>query len=142
MSHEFTAYLSDFYLFKLSEMAMLSKGRKPDKFESRTLKLRFINILGPLKSNSSDIPALCETNLDDASDFGNFSLKGYLSLIPKKDSLMHGPAVYLKEGVPFSRDLSPEKLRILIYDIDWIYFIHCLTSFFLYRSFLMLFHLT
>ena len=110
-------------------MAMLSKRRKPDKCESRTLKLRFTNILGPLKSNSPDIPALCETNLDDAIDFGNFSVKGYLSLIPKKYSLMHGPAVYVKERVPFSRDLPPEKLRILIYDFDWIYLFTVLLPF-------------
>ena len=62
-------------------MAMLSKGRKPDKFES--LKLSFANIRGPLKSNSPDIPALCETNLGDAIDSDNFSVKGYLSLIRK-----------------------------------------------------------
>ena len=92
-------------------MAMLSKGRKPDKFES--LNLSFANIRGPLKSNSPDIPALCETNLGDAIDSDNFSVKGYLSLI-RKDSLMHGPAVYVKEGVSFSRDLYPEKLRILM----------------------------
>ena len=28
--------------------------------------------------------------------------------------MVHGPAVYVKEGVSFSRDLYPEKLRILM----------------------------
>ena len=40
---------------------------------------------------------------------------------------MHGLAVYVKEGLPFARDLT---LRILTYVFDWLYF----TSFFLYRS--------
>ena len=47
---------------------------------------------------------------------------------------MHGLAVYVKEGLPFARDLSLENSQILIYVFDCLYFIHCLTSFFLYRS--------
>ena len=31
-----------------------------------------------LESNSPDILALCETNLDDSIDSGNFSVRGYL----------------------------------------------------------------
>ena len=67
-------------------MAILSKGCKPDKFE-----LSFMNIQGLcsnfvecepfLESNSPDILALCETNLDDSIDSGNFSVRGYLPLI-------------------------------------------------------------
>ena len=56
-------------------MVTLSKGCKPDKFESHnSLKLSFTNIRGLLpnfvdfesflESNSPDILALCETNLD------------------------------------------------------------------------------
>ena len=56
-------------------MPILSKGCKPDNFEPKnSLKLSFTNIQGLcsnfteresfLKSNSSDILALCETNLD------------------------------------------------------------------------------
>ena len=58
-----------------------------------------------LESNSSDILALCETNLGDSVDFGNFSMRGYLPLI-RKDSVthMHGLAVYVKEGLPFPWD--------------------------------------
>ena len=55
-----------------------------------SLKLSFTNIQGLsnfvdcksfLESNSPDILALCETNLDDSIDSGNFSVRGYLSLI-------------------------------------------------------------
>ena len=71
-------------------MAILSIACKPDNFESHnSLKLSFMNILGLcsnfvdcesfLESNSPDILALCETNLDDSTDSGNFSVRGYLS---------------------------------------------------------------
>ena len=73
-------------------MAILSKACKPDNFESRNFpKLSFTNIQGLhvnfvdcesfLESNSLDISALCETNLDDSIDSGNFSVRGYLPLI-------------------------------------------------------------
>ena len=102
-------------------MAMLSKACKPDNFESRnSLKLSFTNIRGLrsnfvdcesfLESTSPDILALCETNLDDSIDSGNFYVRGYLPLIPK-DSSTHidGLAVYVKEGLSFARDLSLEN---------------------------------
>ena len=93
MSHELTAYLSVFDVFLTQLiMAILSKGCKPDNFESHnSLKLSFTNIRGLrsnfvdcesfLESNSPDILALCETNLDDSIDSGNFSVTGYLPLI-------------------------------------------------------------
>ena len=99
-------------------MAILSKACKPDNFESHnSLKLSFTNILGLrsnfvdcesfLESNFPDILALCETNLDDSTDSGNFSVRGYLPLTQKDSSThMHGLAVYLKEGLPFARNLS------------------------------------
>ena len=73
-------------------MAILSKACKPDKFESHnSLKPSITNICGLrsnfvdcesfLESNSPDIPALCETNLDDSIDSGNFSVTSYLVLI-------------------------------------------------------------
>ena len=73
-------------------MAILSKACKPDNFESHnSLKLSFTNIRGLrsnfvdcdsfLESNSPGILALCETNLDDSIDSGNFSVRGYLPLI-------------------------------------------------------------
>ena len=73
-------------------MAILSKTCKPDNFElQNSLKISFTNIRrlrsnfvdceSFLESNSPDILALCETNLDDSIDSGNFSVRGYLPLI-------------------------------------------------------------
>ena len=73
-------------------MAVLSKACKPDNFDSHnSLKPSFKNIRGLcsnfvdcesfLESNSPDILALCETNLDYSIDSGNFSVRGYLPLI-------------------------------------------------------------
>ena len=70
-------------------MAILSKVYKPDNFESNnSLKLSFMNTRGLrsnfadcesfLESNSPDILALCETNLDDLIDSGSFSVRGYM----------------------------------------------------------------
>ena len=139
-------------------MAILSKVCKPDNFESHnSLKLSFTNIRGLrsnfvdcesfLESNSPDILALCETNLDDSIDSGNFSVRGYLPLIRKDSSThMHGLAVYVKEGLPFARDLSLENSADVS---DLLYFTQCLTSFSSidhllrhYAQFLILFRLT
>ena len=103
-------------------MAIFSKVCKPDNFESHnSLKLSFTNIRGLrsnfvdcesfLESNSPDILALCETNLGDSIDSGSFSVRGYLPLIRKDSSThMHGLSVYVKEGLPFARDLISRKL--------------------------------
>ena len=80
-------------------MVILSKGCKPDNFESHnSLKLSFADILGLhsnfvecesfLETNSPGILALCETNLDVSIDSGNFSVTGYIPLI-RKDSITH-----------------------------------------------------
>ena len=62
------------------------------------------------ESNSPDILALCETNLGDSINTGNFSVKGNLPLIRKDSSThMHGLEVYVREGLPFARDLSLEN---------------------------------
>ena len=77
-------------------MAIKLKRCKPDNFQSHnSLKLSFTDIQGlhlnfvDCKSfpepNSPDIFALCETNLDESIDSGNFSVRGYLPLI-RKDS--------------------------------------------------------
>ena len=73
-------------------MVILSKGRKPDNFESHnSLKLSFTNIRwlrsnfvryeSLLESNSLDILALCETKLDDSIESTNFSVRSYIPLI-------------------------------------------------------------
>ena len=99
-------------------MTILSKACKRDNFElHNSLKLSFLNIWGLhsnfvdcvsfLESNSPDILALHETNLDDSIDSGNFSVTGYLLLIQKNSSNhMHGLAVYVKEGLPWDMSLK------------------------------------
>ena len=48
--------------------------------------------------------------MDDSIDSGNFSVRGYLPLVPKDSSShMHGHAVYVKEGLPFAQDLLLEN---------------------------------
>ena len=125
-------------------MAILSKACKPDNFESHnSLKLSFTNIGGLcsnfvdcesfLESNCTDILALCETNLDDSINSGNFSVKGYLPLIRRDSSThMHGLAVYVKEGLPFARDLSLENsadsylcFRLaLLHSVSYFFFLY------------------
>ena len=142
-------------------MIILSKACKPDNFESHnSLKLSFTNIRGLcsnfddcesfLESNSPDILALCETNLDDSIDSGNFSLRGYLPLIPKDSSTdMHGLTVYVKERLPFARDISLEN-SVDSYLPFRLPLLHSVSDFFssinhllhLCAQFLILFHLT
>ena len=127
-------------------MAILSKACKPDNFESHnSLKLSFTNIRGLrsnfvdcesfLESKSPDILALCESNLDDSIDSGNFSVRGYHPLIRKDSSThMHGLAVYVKEGLPFARDLSLENSAdsYLCFRLALLHIVSYI--FFLYRS--------
>ena len=139
-------------------MAILSKASKPDNFESHnSLKLSFTNIWGLrsnfvdcesfLKSNCPDILALCETNLVDPIDSGNFSVRDYLPLIRKDfGTHMHGLAVYVKEGLPFAQDFSLENssdsylcFRLaLLNSVSYFFFLFLR----LCVRFLILFHLT
>ena len=123
-------------------MAILSKACKTDNFElHNSLKLSFMNIQGLrsnflhcksfLESNSPDILALCETNLDDSVDSGNFSER--LSSFNWKNfgTHLHGLAVYVKERLPFARDLSLENstdcylcFRLsLLYSVSYFFFL-------------------
>ena len=54
--------------------------------------------------------ALCETNLDDSIDSGNFSISVYLPLI-RKGSITHmyGLPVSVNEGLPLAGKSSLEK---------------------------------
>ena len=140
-------------------MAIVSKGCKPDNFESRnSLRFSFTNTWGLrsnfvdcesfLESNSPDILALCETNLDDSINSGNSSVRGYLPLIRKDSSAhMHRLTVYINEEIPCAWDLCLENSEDSYF--DWPYFTECLTSFssndhllLLCAQFLILFHLT
>ena len=119
-------------------MAISSKGwYTQDNFElHNSIKLSFTNIWGLresfLESNSTDILALCETNLDDSIDSGNFSVRGYLPLI-RKDSIthMHGLAVYVKEGLLFVEDLSLEN-PVYSYLWFWLALLHSVFYFFFF----------
>ena len=76
---------------------------------------------------------LCETNLDDSIDSGNFSVRGYLPLIRKDSSTdMHGLAVYVEERLTFARDLSLENsadshlcFRLaLLHSVSYFFFLY------------------
>ena len=126
--------LSDFLTrFWLIKMIILS--RKPDNYityiiywhvklrvnyaSNSSLKLTRTSIRG-LRSNfvgcesflesDSDILAFCETNLDDSIDSSNFSVKDY-PLLMRKDSFTYMQVLsgYVKDGLPFVRDLSLEN---------------------------------
>ena len=125
-------------------MATLSKACNKDNFESnnslklsfmnnRGLRLNFVDCESFFESNSADILALCETNLDDSIDSGNFSVRGYLPLIQKDSSThMHGLAVYVKEGLPFARDLPLENSAdsylcfrlVLLHSVSYFFFLY------------------
>ena len=125
-------------------MIILSKACKPDNFElHNSLKLSFTNIGGLrsnfvdcesfLESNSPEILALCETNLDDSTDSGHFSMRGYLPLIRKDFSThMYGLAVFVKKGLPFAWDLFLENsadsylcFRLaLLYSVSYFFFLY------------------
>ena len=102
-------------------MVVSSKACKPDNFELHnslslsftniwSLHLNFVDCKSFLVSNTPDILALCETNLDDSIDSDNFPVNGYFSLIRKDSSThMYGLAVYVKEGLRFAWDLSLEN---------------------------------
>ena len=92
-------------------MAILSKGCKPENFESQNskIKLSFTNVGGLrsdfvecesfLELSLPDILTLYETHLDDSIDYGNYSFN------PKGSRYsIYGFVVYLKEGLPFARD--------------------------------------
>ena len=74
---------------------------------TRGLYSTFVDCEYFLESNSPEILALSETNLDYSIDSGNFSVQGYLPLIPNDSGThMHGLTVYVKEGLPFAQNLS------------------------------------
>ena len=101
------------------------------------LRSNFVEFESLLESNSPDIVALCETNLDDSIDSGNFLVRGYLPL-NRKDFItyMHGLAVYVKEGLPLALDLSLQNsvdsylcFRLALLDsVSYFFFLYRLPS--------------
>ena len=71
--------------------------------------MNFVDFESFLESNFLDIVALCETNLDESVDSGNFSERGYLPLI-RKDCSTHAWSRSLCERrLPFALGLSLEN---------------------------------
>ena len=99
----------------------------------RSLRSNFVECESFLESNSPDILALCEANLDDSIDSGNSSVRGYLPLI-RKDPIthIHGLAVYVKEVLPSPRDVSLENsadsylcFRLaLLHSVSYFFFLY------------------
>ena len=75
-----------------------------------------------LESNSPRILAVCETNLNDPVDSGNFSVKGYLPL--------------MKEGPLFALDLSLENSYLCLLLDSYLCFRLALLNSFSYFFFL------
>ena len=81
--------------------------------EHQGLRLNFVECKSFIESNSTDILALCETNLGDSIDSGHFSVTDYLPLI-RKDSTTHAWFCSLcKQRVSFCTRLISRKLQIL-----------------------------
>ena len=107
--------------------------------------MNFVDCESFLESNSPDVLALCETNLGDSIDSGNFSVRGYLPLIREDFSAdMHSLAFYVKEGLPIAMDLSLENSADNYYVLDLrLTFFSSIDHFLhLCAQFLILFHLT
>ena len=141
-------------------MAILSKWCKLENVEPQnSLKVSFLNIWGLcssnfvkceffLVSNSPDILALCETNLYDSIDSGNFS-KTLSFFNPKRFYYSYAWSCSLWERrTSFCRGLISRKLCRLLLVFDWLYFTQCVTSFSSidclfchYAGFLSLFHI-
>ena len=97
-----------------------------------------------LESNSPDILVLCDTNLEDSTDSGIFSVRDYLPLIQKDSFInMQGLPVYVKEGLPFGKDLSLENSQdsylcfwlILHHSVSYFFFLYQSPSLFLWTIF-------
>ena len=111
------------------------------------LRSNFVDCKSLFESNSPEILALCETNLNDSIDSGNFTVRGHLPLIWKDSSThMHSLEVYVKEGLPFAQGLSIENstdsyfltgftsLSVLLLfplSITFIVFVHCFWFYFI-----------
>ena len=128
---------------------MLNLSGKTSFTNIRSFRSNFLKCEYFLESDSPEILALCERNLDDTTDSGNFSVRGYLSLIRKGSvTHMHGLAVYVKEWLPFAWDLSLENSADSYFVFDWLYLPKCFPFAtidhlrHLYVRFLMPFHLT
>ena len=146
VSHELTAYLSIFNLFKLNNELWPYYQKHVNQIILNcttlwSLALQTFKTFVPILlivtlSLNQTLPTflLCERP-GWLADSSNFSVRGYLPLIRKDCSThMHGLAVYVKEGLPFAEDLSLENSADS-YLCFWLALLHSVSYFFfLYRS--------
>ena len=146
----FLTYFSSMNFGHISDNFELHISLKHCFRNMQVLHSNFVDCESFLESNSSNILALCNTILGDSIDSGNFSARGYLSLIWNySSSHVHSLAVYVKEGPPFAPDLSLENSADS-YLCFWLALLHSVPYFFpfidhllyLYAKFFILFHLT
>ena len=142
MSHQLTAYLSIFFL----NLNLVNYGHFVKSMSARLyFRPLFEFCESFLESNSP------EANLDDLIDCGNFFVRVYLPLIRKDSSThMRGPAVYIKEVLPFLHNLSLEnstdsylyfRLAIL-HSVSSLFFFLCRSPSLSLCMVFILFHLT
>ena len=139
MSYQLLANLSNFYhIFWLSDMAIFSRVLPPDNFEPHNFrKLSIIkvfrikgvryNFVGCQSFSQRKSPD--RLDLWEINDSSKFYMRGYLPLIQKHfGTHLHDLVLYVRKGLPFARDLSPEnsKRSDVFY---WLYLIQCLTPF-------------
>ena len=126
-------YLAKIYIWKMDvvhscfqHQIISFSDKNPERWSANIwgTSSNFVDCGSFLESNSLDILALCETNLDGSIDSGNFSVRGYLPLIRKDSSNGHGLAVYVK-GLSFTWDLSlPLSITFFAFVHGfWFYFI-------------------
>ena len=102
MFHKLTAYLSVYNLFLTQWLKSIFSIFNIINCPYYSLCSNFVEYESFIESNSTDIFALFERNLDDWIDCSNFWVRGYLPLIQKESiTHKHGLAVYAKEGLPF-----------------------------------------
>ena len=141
-------------------MPILSKTCKPDNFKLyNSVKLSFTNIRGLrsnfvgcesfLESNSPDILALCETNLDDPIDSGNFPVRGLSCFNAKRFYYSYASSCSLCERrTSFCTGLiSWKRCRFSLmfstgFTTQWLTFSSIDYLLCLYASFFILFDLT
>ena len=90
--------------------------------------MNFVDCESFLESNSPDILALCETNLDDSNDSGNFSVGDYLPLIQKDCSTRTSFSTELiSRKLSFCTELISRKLcrflssrNTLVFVLQWL----------------------
>ena len=74
--------LTDFWLFFQKDVNQITLNLKLSFTNIRGLRSSFVDYESFLEPNSPDILVLCERNLDDSSDPGNFSILGPTLVLP------------------------------------------------------------